>query len=167
MANDKIVLEDARIVFRNFSGERQQFNEEGDRNFSVVLDDDKAASLAADGWNVKTKPPREEGDPNFNHLKVKVSYRGKKPPLAILISSKGRTTLDQDMIDMLDGAEYAVVDMIIRAYDWEFNGKKGRTAYLDSIYVTLAEDELTRKYAEDEPKEKEEPIDEGVDREED
>ena len=165
MANDKVVLENCRIVFRNFAGEKRQFNEEGDRNFSVVLDDEKAEMAKLQGWNVKPKPPREEGDPNFHHLKVTVSYKGRKPPVAVLISSKGRTNLDEDMIGMLDNAELAVVDMIIRAYDWEVNGRKGRSAYLDSIYVTLAEDELALKYSE--PKEKEEPADEGVEREED
>lgn len=161
MANDNIVLENCRIVFRNFSGAKQQFNEEGKRNFSVVLDDEKAEILKAQGWNVKTKPPKEEGDPNFNHLKVTVSYTGKRPPLAMMISSKGRTNLDEDMIGLLDTAELAVVDMILRPYDWDFSGGKGRSAYLHSIYATLAEDELSLKYAEpaEETKDEVEAID--------
>lgn len=164
-ANNKEVLEDCRIVFRNFAGREEQYNREGDRNFSVVLDDEQAAAMKARGWNVKSKPPREEGDREFHHLKVKVNYRGKKPPTVILITSKNRTTLDEETVGMLDLAELALVDMIIRPYEYDVNGKTGRTAYLDSIYVTLAEDELMQKYAEEEPKE--EPTEEGVVREED
>lgn len=165
--NDKEVLENCRIVFRNFEGREEQYNRAGDRNFSVVLDDEQAERMKAQGWNVKSKPPREEGDREFHHLKIKVNFRSKKPPTIVMISSKGRTLLDQDMVGMLDLAELALVDMIIRPYEYDVNGKTGRTAYLDSIYVTLAEDELSLKYAEDEPKDKEEPVDEGVDREED
>lgn len=163
MADNNIVLENCRLVFKNFAGEKRQFNEEGKRNFSVVLDDEKAELLKAQGWNVKSKPPREEGDPYFHHLKVTVSYTGKRPPLAMMISSKGRTELDQDMIGLLDNAELAVVDMILRPYDWDVQGSKGRSAYLHSIYATLAEDELSLKYAET----KDEDADEPVEREED
>jgi len=99
----------------------------------------------------------------FHHLKVKVFYGGKKPPLAVLISSKGRTQLGEDMISLLDNAELAVVDMIIRPFDWDVNGNQGRTAYLHSIYATLAEDELSLKYAET----KEDDVEEPVEREED
>jgi hypothetical protein len=150
--NDKnITLEDARIVFRNFSGKEGQYNREGDRNFSVVLDDEMADDLEKDGWNVKRKPPREEGDENFNHLSVTVSFKG-RPPRLVLISYGGgetprRTTLDEETCDILDWADMKTVDMIIRPYEWAVNGKTGTKAYLHAIYVTINEDLLERKYA--------------------
>lgn len=145
--NAKIVLEGVRIVYRNFEGREGQYNREGDRNFSVVLDDQLAKAMLEDGWNVKIKPPREEGDENFNTLSVAVSFKG-RPPTAVLITSRGRTTLDKDTIDLLDITDIANVDMIIRAYAWgPIGGKSGIKAYLHSIYVTMQEDALTQKYA--------------------
>ena len=32
-------VDDARIVYRNFTGAATQFNREGDRNFSLVIPD--------------------------------------------------------------------------------------------------------------------------------
>jgi len=144
----EIVLSNSRIVFRNFTGEERKFNEAGKRNFAVVLTPELADELEKDDWNVKRKPPKEEGDDEFCFLSVTVSYKG-KPPRIILIteSMNRRTTLDEDTADMVDVAEIETIDMILRPYDWEVNGNCGRKAYLKSIYVTLHEDELDIKYA--------------------
>ncbi len=56
-------IEDARLIFRNFTGKEGQYNNEGARNFSVILTDDVAVEMLRDGWNVKYLEPREEGEP--------------------------------------------------------------------------------------------------------
>lgn len=143
--DNNVTLEDVRIVFRNFEGKEGAYNRAGDRNFSVVLTDEQADEFEANGWNVKRKPPREEGEDPFNHMPVTVSFKG-RPPRLVMISSRGRTTLDEDTCDLLDFADIKTVDMIVRPYDWAVNGKTGRKAYLHALYMTVNEDELELKY---------------------
>lgn len=148
MADAKtITFEGVRILFRNFEGREDRYNRQGDRNFSVVLDPDLAAQLAADKWNVKVLEAREEGDEVTYILPVAVSYKVRPPRVVMLTESGGRTNLDEDSVEMLDWAYIKNVDLIVRGRDWENNGKAGVKAYLQSLYVTIEEDELERKYA--------------------
>lgn len=140
-----VVLENRRIVFRNFSGEEGKYNAKGKRNFNVLLEDAEAEAMLADGWNVKYLQSREEGDAPQPRLEVSVAF-GKNPPRIILITSKGKTPLDESMVNLLDWAEIKSVDMIVRAYHWQVQDKIGVKAYLKSIYVTIVEDKLEQKY---------------------
>lgn len=141
-----VTLEGVRIAFRNFSGKEGQYNREGDRNFSVMLPADVAEDMRNHGWNVKQLRPREEGDDPQDYIQVSVSFRG-RPPRIVMVTSRGRTNLGEDEVNILDWAEIQNVDLIIRPYEWTVNGKSGVKAYLQSIFVTIEEDELERKYA--------------------
>lgn len=149
--DNTVLMEGVRIVFRNFAGKESQYNREGDRNFAVLLDDEVAKAMAEDGWNVKWLKPREdadEGETDQAYLPVSVGYGKGRPPTVVLITDRGRTNLGEEEVEMLDWADIKNVDMIIRPYEWTVNNKSGIKAYLKSIYVTIEEDELERKYAE-------------------
>ena len=141
-----VTIEGARILFRNFRGEERTYNAKGRRNFCVIIDPELADQLMTDGWNVKTLKPREEGDEPQPYLQVKVQY-GARPPKITLISSSGRTEITEDTVDMLDWAEIENVDLVIRPYEYDVNGRAGISAYLKSMFVTIAEDYLEQKYS--------------------
>lgn len=140
------MVEDARLVFRNFSGKEGQYNREGDRNFSVILDDKIAKVMLKDGWNVRYLSSREEGEEDTPYIQIAVNFNN-RPPRVVMISSTARTNLTEESISVLDWADIRMADLIARAYDWTVNGKSGTKAYLQSLFVTIEEDALERKYA--------------------
>jgi hypothetical protein len=146
--NDRnIVLEDVRIIFRNFAGRKGKYNKEGERSFAVILDHEQAEGMKQAGWNIKYLKAREEGELDQPYLSVKVRFDGPRPPRIVLVSSHGRTTMQEEQLDLIDGIDIRMVDMIVRPYDWNVDGETGVKAYLKSMFVTIDEDELDRKYA--------------------
>jgi len=145
MAN--IVVENARIGFRNFSGKEGKFNPAGKRNFCWFIDDiSLAEKLKSDGWNVKELKPREPDDTPQSYLQVSVNYDN-RPPKIVIVTSNGKNVVSEEEVGMLDWAEISNVDLIVTPYNWEFNGRSGIKAYVKSMYITIEEDEFEKKYA--------------------
>lgn len=150
MIKSNIVIEDAHIGFRNFSGKEGPFNPAGKRNFCVFLEIELAKTLEADGWNVRWLKPRDEQDDDQPYLQVAVSYQN-VPPKIIMITSHGKTVLDEESVSLLDWAEIKEIDLIINPYNWKLhegtkNEKSGVKAYVKAMYVTITEDEFEAKY---------------------
>lgn len=139
-------VEDARIIYRNFAGVGSKYNREGDRNFAVIIPNQEIADeLIADGWAVKIKPPRDEDDSPFMYLPVKIKFNN-RGPAAYVKSGNSVQRLNKDTIGMLDEIDIQSVDMDLRAYDWEVNGKTGRSAYLQAINVIQNIDRFGAQY---------------------
>jgi hypothetical protein len=145
MIKSNIVIENAKIGFRNFSGKEGKFNAKGNRNFCVFLEDDIALTLEEQGWNIRWLNPKDDSDTRQAYLSVAVGF-GNTPPKIYLVTSKGKTLLDEESVILLDWAEINNVDLTINPYNWVVSGKSGVKAYIKSMYVTIAEDAFESKY---------------------
>lgn len=152
---DEINVEGARLIFRNFSGEEQTnggriMNRKGDRNFGIILTEEMAKKLANDGWRVRRLKPRPDDPEQYMTpwLKVKVAF-GKIPPIVNLITSRGKTKLNEEQVGTLDWVVIKNVDVIVRPFNYpEIDGRPGGvSAYLKAIYITIQEDKFAEKYA--------------------
>ena len=147
-ATDNIIIENARIIFRNFSGKEDKYNRAGDRNFCVIIEDhNDAQRLIEDGWNIRVMPPREEGDEPRHYLQVAVSFKN-FPPKVVMVTRRKQTPLDEESIGMLDWAEIDRVDLAVRT--WRGTQSPFTSLYLDRAFITVVEDELDAMYREDE-----------------
>lgn len=148
-------IDDARIIFRNFRGEASKYNRAGDRNFALIIPEEEMANaLINEGWNVKIKPPREDGDEPFMYLPVKVKFNDRGPQV-YLKTGDAVNKLDEESVALLDDIDIVSVNMDIRPYDWVIqegtkDEKSGRTAYLQSIEVVQDIDRFAARYAEEE-----------------
>lgn len=141
------MVEDARLIWKNFTGAPTPFKPDGGvRTFNVVLDKETANTMVADGWNVKCKLPDEEDAEEFCFIEVTVGYKV-RPPKIVCITETSRTNLTEDTVGTLDWADIRKCDLIAHAYNWSMpSGKTGKKAYLKSMFVTIEEDLLERKY---------------------
>lgn len=147
--DETLMIEDAEIFYRNFKGKEGMYNREGQMTFCVNVADDDVEGLIERKWNVKYTKVREEGDEPRPYIPVEVKFTP-KPPRVVMITNEGRTrtNLDEDSIEVLDYANILKVDIILNPYDWTMaNGDTGRKAYLKTMFVTIDEDELEKKYA--------------------
>ena len=143
---DNIIIENAKLIFKNFSGKESAYNRAGNRNFCVVIDDpEQAQRLAGDGWNIKTLSSRDGEEDDSHYLQVAVNFDN-IPPKIVMVTENADVELDSNTVNELDYADIANVDLIIRPYNWEVNGKTGVKAYLQTMYVTIREDPFAKKY---------------------
>ena len=142
---DYLNFENAKLIFKNFRGEKTQYNRAGNKNFCVVIEDpNDAETLRAHGWNVKQLVNREDEEDVLYYLPVAVSYEP-YPPRVELIGRK-RVLLDDESTSTLDQVDIKSVDLVVRPYTWEVNGKEGIKAYVKTMYVVINEDPYAAKY---------------------
>lgn len=148
--NGKILMDNVTIKWPNFSGVKKMYNDEGDRNFVVVVDDPEVAeALREAGFNIKINTAGEIPEMTF---KVVVSYRYSEP-IAYLKPgpNKPLRELTEDTIGILDSVAMERVDLDIRlGKEWTAGGRTARTAYLDKIVVVQEVDRFLARYAEEE-----------------
>lgn len=149
---ETVTLRDTQIIYRNFAGRPGPYNAEGERSFSVLLDEDTANVLLAQGLNVKPINRRDPDEEQMYQLPVAVSY-AKRPPRVYMVTGDGeimplrKTMLPQDMVGMMDDLELSAAHMVLSIYNYEVRGTKGKKCYLQSFFGHVMLDELEQEYA--------------------
>lgn len=147
-----IEIENAKLIYRNFSGAESTFNKEGDRNFGVIIEDKALAEqMAADGWKLKERPINRD-DPEAGTevwLPVCVKFDN-RPPKITKIAGTRHNTLTAATVGCLDNLRLVNVDLVIHPYCWgplPGTGATGVKAYLSEMYVEVESSNLSEKYA--------------------
>ena len=146
---ENIYFENAEITFKNFCGRPTKYQrQEGFRTFSVVIDDpDMAQHLSEDDWNVRILRPRNEGDVPKHVLDVSINFNFWKKPEIYMICDGHKTKLDEEDLDILDGAAIITAGIVVRLRLWDDNGTTRIKAYLQELYVTIQQSRFAAKYA--------------------
>ena len=148
MSNNYVTIQNAKLIFRNFAGAENDYNREGKRTFSVILEEQQANELESQGWNVR----RKEGDDSREALitlPIKVVYTDRSKPTIILITGEKKEILSEDRISLIDTSEIIHCDLVIRPYHYNVNGQKGISAYLQSMAVEIEADYIYLTYLSD------------------
>lgn len=150
----EVTIENARIIWPNFSGVAKKCNAKGDRNCCIVLSEEDAATLRAEGFKVKVKEAKEEGEPPMLYLTLKCKFRNRegnmitRPSMMyMIVGKKKQVRLDEETVGQIDFAEIENVDLKFRSVPYDFNGKQGITAQIMEMYVTIVPDYLAEKYS--------------------
>ena len=144
-----------QLIFRNFEGAAGKFNNAGDRNFCLIIDEELAGELQSKGFTIKRTKAREDYD-SVPYIKIKVGFTLKDgtdnpyPPKIYKIDSTGMRALDKTNVKLLDGARIKNADLIFSAYSYEDRdtGETRYSAYLRNLYAEIEENELEREYNE-------------------
>lgn len=141
-----VMIRNAKLLFRNFSGEPRQYNSEGDRNFSVLLEPELAKQMMEEGWRVKQLKPRPDEEEGDYHLKVTVNYKTGRPPRVQVRTLDKKVEWGVEEVGMLDSADIENADIMINGW-WSDMAGGGYGGFLKTAFITLRVDPLEEIYA--------------------
>ena len=146
LVNGDLSVENAVIIWTNFEGRATKFNPNGGkRTFALVLTEEVAAMLREEGWNVKTRDGRDEGDDPLYFTEIVVNLNSTFPPKIVLYTEfRGRKSAhkltEERTIKQLDTIDIANVDVVIHPYEHGFSSVATIKGYARAIYVTQGQD---------------------------
>lgn len=133
--------------FRNFKGEKRQFNAPGKRNFNLRLDNDEQVKFFTEELNCNVKSfggDPESGEPPIYFVKVNVNDQtSNRPPKLQLASKHKLTELTPDQYGMLDGSYFEKVEMVISLYE----KYEHASLYMNLGVFTIKTDPITERYS--------------------
>lgn len=154
---DKAELKNYEITYKNFSGRESPngYNRAGNRNFSLVLDDETAQKMLNDGWNVRIKE-YDDGS-HRNTLQVAVRYDiDRFRPRVVMVTPKAngkfiKRVLDENTVSELDSATVTRASVMLNPSPWHnAMGNGGIKAYLQTGYFVIEKDPFEDDFPSDE-----------------
>lgn len=153
----RIVIEDAKLLWPNFSGRPDRFsrNEPVPPNTNVTLKKDVADKLRELGVNVREPKidPDREGLDLDPFVKVRFNYSGRSEPRVTMLmgdpaetpaARMPRQVLDRSTVKLLDTANIISADLVVNTY--QAPGSDSTTLYADSAYIFVRPSPLDLKY---------------------
>ena len=137
------------IRYKNFRGEKTDYNTEGQRTFNILLDEETAADLESKGWRIKILENKKDPTaPAIPSIKVRISF-GVVPPKMYMVTSKKKTLLTEETVMLLDTAEIVKCDIVLSPYVGKMSKDGLASAYVRTAYFTIVEDDpFEDEYAE-------------------
>lgn len=141
MANQLLEIWNAKVIFKNFKGIAKTFNDEGSRNFCVILDDtqNNIDKMINDGWNVKILQPTVKYPNGGYILEVRVKFDKYPPVILIRKGNNPPVRFDESMVGELDGVNLSNISMKI--YGREYKPGKLST-FLREFYADAEVNEM-------------------------
>jgi len=177
LINGNLNVERAAMIYKNFSGKPTKVNPAGGkRTFSLVLNEEFAERLDAEGWNVKVKEVRDtpiEGEMTstvswqdydstyrniFDHgliyTEVVVNENSEYPPKVYKVSEfngeKTMALVPPDQWYRLDESELLNVDLVVHPYTHgrSIANPNAKKGYLKTMYaMAVPVNDFNGKYA--------------------
>jgi hypothetical protein len=143
----ELELEDAQIkwAFSHFDGREDTFNDAGAHNFQVIIPNQMAPELIAQGWPIREMEGYEEGDPPEYLLKVKISYKFEDPKIFLIKNGRKYRCAQEDLADIKRSVTEKI-DVIISPSRWEHAGKTGVSAYCKELYAHISQSRFANQY---------------------
>ena len=153
MARKLLKLNNPEIFMINFAGRITDNNPKGHRQFAVKIPTEELAiQMKEEGWAVWYTKESEKYGPPQACITVEMRYHHEKEleylnPKIYKVTSRKKTLLTEDLVADLERDEIIDIDLWINPSHWTVNGKSGIKAYVDTMWVTIEEDDTVLKYA--------------------
>lgn len=151
MSDGKLRIENVTgsdIKFRHFSGEKDRYHAQGERDFNLAISDEFAEELAVAGWRVRFGKDKGDGsgEKYSSMIKVKVNYASYKPPIITRFTSLGHVEIDEELVKDIDHDQIESAALIITPY-LSKNSEDGKyTPYLENMRYKIEEDPFAGMY---------------------
>lgn len=148
--DSKLVIRDAKIIFRNFSGRDTKYDNSGKKTFCVLINDRETADMLTDyGWHVKPLKSRNYDEERFC-IQVTVKFHKDREfmnPVIETYTGKRKTVLDDESVGILDFADIYNINIVLSPYHYtNLAGERKISAYLKKLAVAIDEDDFSDEY---------------------